>query len=171
MHNIRNQQFPTLWNAHHDKYWEVRGFFNLKRFFLSPAFLQRPLLPLLKLKSDAEWPVCSPKFLCGISGLWGSYLCRGVLPKMISNRSKALKFSVATSQHHSRCDWIPTGEILKQRVGGNPGWRSLVPAFGPGRNPGDLGSNPTSGSRCMEPASPSTYVSASLSLSLCDYHK
>lgn len=67
MHNIRNQQFPTLWNAHHDKYWEVRGFFNLKRFFLSPAFLQRPLLPLLKLKSDAEWPVCSPKFLCGIT--------------------------------------------------------------------------------------------------------
>ena len=35
---------------------------------------------------------------------------------------------------------------------------------GPGRNPGDLGSNPTSGSRCMEPASPSACVSASLSL-------
>ena len=51
---------------------------------------------------------------------------------------------------------------------GIPGWRSgLAPAFGPGRDPGDLGSNPTLGSRCMEPASPSAYVSASLFL--CDY--
>ena len=48
---------------------------------------------------------------------------------------------------------------------GIPGWRSgLAPAFGPGRDPGDRGSNPTSGSRCMEPASPSAHVSASLSL-------
>ena len=48
---------------------------------------------------------------------------------------------------------------------GIPGWRSgLAPAFGPGLDPGDLGSNPTSGSRCMEPASPSACVSASLSL-------
>ena len=53
----------------------------------------------------------------------------------------------------------------------------MAPAFGPGHNPRDPGSNPTSGSRCMEPASPSAYVSASLSLSLsvslsvCDYHK
>ncbi|CAD7691588.1 unnamed protein product [Nyctereutes procyonoides] len=39
---------------------------------------------------------------------------------------------------------------------GIPGWRSgLAPAFGPGRDPGDPGSNPTSGSQCMEPASPS----------------
>ena len=57
-------------------------------------------------------------------------------------------------------------------IGGIPGWRSgLAPAFGPGRDPGEPGSNPTSGSRCMEPASPSAYVSASLSLSLCDYQK
>ena len=42
----------------------------------------------------------------------------------------------------------------------------MAPAFGPGREPGDLGSNPTSGSRCIEPASPSAYVSASLSLSV-----
>ena len=55
---------------------------------------------------------------------------------------------------------------------GIPGWRSgLAPAFGPGRDPGDPGSNPMSGSRCIEPASPSAYVSASLSFSLCDYHK
>ena len=60
----------------------------------------------------------------------------------------------------------------KQNLRGIPGWRSgLAPAFGPGRDPGDPGSNPTSGSRCMEPASPSACVSASLSLSLCDYHK
>ena len=56
----------------------------------------------------------------------------------------------------------------KEKVGGIPGWRSgLAPAFGPGRDPEDLGSNPTSGSWCMEPASPSACVSASLSLSLC----
>ena len=51
---------------------------------------------------------------------------------------------------------------------GIPGWRSgLAPAFGPGRDPGDPGSNPTSGSRCMEPASPSACVFDSLCLSLC----
>ena len=50
---------------------------------------------------------------------------------------------------------------------GIPGWRSgLAPAFGPGRDPGDPGSNPTSGSWCMEPASPSACVSASLTLSV-----
>ena len=50
---------------------------------------------------------------------------------------------------------------------GIPGWLSgLVPAFGPGRDPGVLGSSPALDS-CMEPASPpSAYVSASLSLSL-----
>ena len=58
----------------------------------------------------------------------------------------------------------------KKKSMGIPGWRSgLAPAFGPGRDPGDPGSNPTLGSRCMEPASPSACVSASLSL--CDYHK
>ena len=57
--------------------------------------------------------------------------------------------------------------VVKENESGIPGWRSgLAPAFGPGHDPGDLGSNPTSGSRCMEPASPSACVSASLSLSL-----
>ena len=60
---------------------------------------------------------------------------------------------------------------LSQNLG-IPGWCSgLAPAFGPGHDPGDPGSNPTSGSWCMEPASPSAYVSAPLSLSVCDYHK
>ena len=50
---------------------------------------------------------------------------------------------------------------------GIPGWRSgLAPAFGPGRDPGDPRSNPTSGSRYMEPASPSVCVSASFSLTV-----
>uniref|UniRef100_A0A8I3PNV4 Transcription initiation factor IIA gamma chain n=2 Tax=Canis lupus TaxID=9612 RepID=A0A8I3PNV4_CANLF len=44
-------------------------------------------------------------------------------------------------------------ELIKVDKVGIPGWR----------NPG---SNPTSGSRCMEPASPSACVSASLSLSV-----
>ena len=45
--------------------------------------------------------------------------------------------------------------IMKDAEFGIPGWHSgLAPAFGPGRGPGDPGSNPTSGSRCMEPASP-----------------
>ena len=61
--------------------------------------------------------------------------------------------------------------LVKDHEIGIPGWRSgIAPAFGPGRDPGDPGSNPMSG---MEPASPSACVSASLSLSLCvcDYHK
>ena len=57
---------------------------------------------------------------------------------------------------------------ISNDVTGIPGWRSsLVPAFGPGRETGDPGSNSTSGSQCMELASPSACVSASLS----DYHK
>ena len=73
--------------------------------------------------------------------------------------------------------WVPDRISVKVMVKilgirGIPGWHSgLMPAFGPGRDPGDPGSNPTSGSWCMEPASPSAYVSASLSFSLCDYHK
>ena len=75
-------------------------------------------------------------------------------------------------EHHIIVD---TSSLIRIHWG-IPGWRSgLAPAFGPGRDPGDRGSNPTSGSRCMEPASPSACVSASLSLSLslslCDYHK
>ena len=55
----------------------------------------------------------------------------------------------------------------KDQVTGIPGWRNgLAPAVGPGRDPGDPGSNPTSGSRCMGPASPSACVSASLCVSL-----
>ena len=49
-------------------------------------------------------------------------------------------------------------------LGGAAVWR--LPLAHPGRDPGDPGSNPTSGSRCMEPASPSACVSASLFLSL-----
>ena len=61
---------------------------------------------------------------------------------------------------------------LKKKRKGTPGWFSgLVPAFSPEHDPGDLGLNPMTGSRCMEPASPSAYVSASLSFSLCEYHK
>ena len=67
------------------------------------------------------------------------------------------------SKYHHRCPY-------KDAIIGIPGWCSgLAPAFGPGHDPGDAGSNPTLGSRCLEPASPSAYVSASLSV--CDYHK
>ena len=62
----------------------------------------------------------------------------------------------------------PRDFLLKDLFLGIPGWRSgLAPAFGPGCDPGDPGSNPTLGSQCMELASPSAYVSASLSLSHC----
>ena len=58
------------------------------------------------------------------------------------------------------------------KMRGIPGWCSgLAPAFGPGRDPGDPGSSPRLGSRCMEPAFPSACVSAFLSLSLFDYKK
>ena len=63
-------------------------------------------------------------------------------------------------------DKVLVSKIYKELIG-IPGWRSgLAPAFGPGRDLGDPGSNPTSGSRCMEPASPSACVSASLALSV-----
>ncbi|KAM8949339.1 ephrin-A4 isoform 2-T2 [Lycaon pictus] len=59
----------------------------------------------------------------------------------------------------------PRRRPFEEAERGIPGWRrGLAPAFGPGRDSGDPGSNPTSGSRCMEPASPSACVSASLSL-------
>ena len=53
-------------------------------------------------------------------------------------------------------------DFFKKLERGMPGWLSgLAPALGPGRDPGDLGSNPTLGSLCMESASPSACVSAS----------
>ena len=69
--------------------------------------------------------------------------------------------------------WKTVRRFLKVLKIGIPGWRSsLAPASGPGHDPGDPGSNPTSGSRCMEPASPlPESLPPSLSLSLCDYHK
>ena len=61
----------------------------------------------------------------------------------------------------------PVNFFTNSKLPGIPGWRSgLAPAIDPGRDPRDPESNPTSGSWCMEPASPSAYVSASLSLSL-----
>ena len=77
---------------------------------------------------------------------------------------------VVANRSGEKVNWVDFGEVnlcFKISVPGIPGWRSgLAPAFGPGRDPGDLGSNPTSGSRCMEPASPSACVSASLSFDL-----
>ena len=65
------------------------------------------------------------------------------------------------------CELYLTKAVKNQGGVGIPGWLSgLAPACGPGRDPGDPGSNPSSGSQCMEPASPSACVSASLSLSL-----
>ena len=42
----------------------------------------------------------------------------------------------------------------------------MEPAFGPCRDPGDPGSNPTPDSQSMEPASPFACVSASLSVTI-----
>ena len=82
--------------------------------------------------------------------------------------SYATEYNGKTHTYTKPC-WI---NLFKIHALGIPGWRSgLAPAFGPGRDPGEPGSNPTLGSRYMEPASPSAYVSASLSLSLCAYHK
>uniref|UniRef100_A0A8C0P2I2 Metadherin n=1 Tax=Canis lupus familiaris TaxID=9615 RepID=A0A8C0P2I2_CANLF len=54
---------------------------------------------------------------------------------------------------------------------GIPGWHSgLAPAFGPGRDPGDPGSNPASGLP-VHGACFSLCLCLCLSLSLCDYHK
>ena len=59
-----------------------------------------------------------------------------------------------------------------KKPSGIPGWRSsLAPAFGPGRDPGDPGSNPTSGSLPVHGACFSLCLCLCLSLSLCDYHE
>ena len=56
---------------------------------------------------------------------------------------------------------------FKNQYWGIPEWLSnLAPAFGPGRDPGVPGWSPASGSG-MEPASPSSCVSASFSLYVC----
>lgn len=44
-------------------------------------------------------------------------LYRGVLPKMIPSRPTAFKFLVAARQCHCKCERIPTGETLQQKVG------------------------------------------------------
>ena len=56
------------------------------------------------------------------------------------------------------------GIYMERALQGGPGGAAVwAPAFGPGRDPGVPGPSPASGSRCMEPASPS----ASPPLSLC----
>ena len=56
--------------------------------------------------------------------------------------------------------------LKKEKLGGIPGWLSgLAPAFGSGRDPGALGSSPTSGS--LHGACFSLPLPPSLSLSLC----
>ena len=84
------------------------------------------------------------------------------------NETRPLSFTIHKDKlkmdERSNCE---TRVHQNPRGDGIPGWRSgLAPAFGPGRDPGDPGLNPMSGSRCIEPASPSLCVSASLSLSL-----
>ena len=75
------------------------------------------------------------------------------------------KLSLLISGGTENCAWVFLSIKHSLRI---PGWRSgVAPAFGPGRHPGDPGLNPMSGSRCMEPASPSACVSASLSLTVC----
>ena len=78
-------------------------------------------------------------------------------------------YCITPSTHPVKCPPqcpSPSHPYIKNSYG-IPGWHSgLAPAFGPGRDPGDPGSNPTTGSRCLEPASPSAYVSASLSVTI-----
>ena len=63
--------------------------------------------------------------------------------------------------------WKTLWRVLEKLKIGDLGWRTgLAPAFGPCRDPGDPGSNPTSDSQCMEPASPSACVSASFSVTI-----
>ena len=70
-----------------------------------------------------------------------------------------------------RNEFSAGAEASKMPKTGIPGWRSgLAPAFGPGRDPGDPGLSPTSGSHARSLLLPLP-VSLPLSLSLCDYHK
>ena len=78
-----------------------------------------------------------------------------------------IHFFMSDIENGSHEDWIRN---ISERI---LGWlSSLAPAFGPGPDPEDPGSSPTSGSlHGMEPASPSACVSASHSLPLCVPHE
>ena len=101
--------------------------------------------------------------------LWGA--CPGELqtsaPEQIPDEfpSSQLCFLNSSTHHLVLYVFLFKGTLFDW----TPGWLSgLVPAFGPGHDPGVPGSSPTSGS-CREPASPllmSLPLSLSLSLSL-----
>uniref|UniRef100_A0A8C0LPQ8 glutaminase n=1 Tax=Canis lupus dingo TaxID=286419 RepID=A0A8C0LPQ8_CANLU len=76
-------------------------------------------------------------------------------PQSPGSRPKAEGASKLLS--HPGC---PQRFLNREIIFGIPGWRSgLAPAFGPGRDPGDPGSNPMSGSRCMDDSSESGMLS------------
>ena len=132
----------------------------------------QPWVPLSPLLSGAptvalSYPVCSgftawcsdPSFRAASSPV--SYFAPWptILPTMVLPFFRSLSWCVPFF-FFSKPQFT-----VRNSFCGIPGWCSaLAPAFGPGHDPGDPGSNPTSGSRCMEPASPSACVSASLSV-------
>ena len=82
------------------------------------------------------------------------YICTHIETKIMKQYSSlpCMLKCISIRSHFKIC--LPASRVAQQ----------FSAAFSPGRDPGDRGSNPTSGSRCMDPASPSACVSASLSL-------
>ena len=119
--------------------------------------------------------------MCGLCLIYSLSLCCPFQNQNFTWDFPALLLLQLSSSYSQLCTLSAT--CLRRRhlfspfktwFSGIHGWRSgLAPAFGPGCDPEDPGSNPTSGSWCTEPASPSASMSLplSLSLSLCDYHK
>ena len=90
----------------------------------------------------------------------------GIPRKYILNKFKIILYIQLCILLFKKTGILPE-KFLLGSLGGAAVWRLPLA----GRDPGDPGSNPTSGSRCMEPASPSACVSASLSLSVTIINK
>ena len=93
----------------------------------------------------------------------------GIYPKDTVNKTKRQPTEWEKIFANDVSDKGLVSKIYKELIG-IPGWRSgLVPAFGPGRDPGDPGSNPTSGSLHGACFSLCLCLCPSLSLSVCVY--
>ena len=131
----------------------------------SPTLPAQICFNLFRISEIASFPPCMYSFLTIlICQSPSKFQMKHLQVPMFNLQNTVLPVKHNQLYYSTFLPWAVQLHCLRIRIIGIPGWRSgLVPAFGPGHNPGDPGSNLT-GSRYMEPASPSACVSASLSL-------